>query len=224
MDTAAHRNMLLGLAAVLGLTLSLGLMAVLSAPPPVQAAGQAGPLARDAAGHPVDPATHPAIRPSAVETVTTFIISNEAPGHLVDDLIVRGHGNDTLLQVLAHLRAQSGGAIPDAFYNQVAAAPPGSEVFTARLNSYAGLVGGIEIGADGTVSIPEVEGQAYAGVPGFTSTPSLDGRFTFTVTQDRERYIYTHSNDYGGGFTRNYYAFGIAWRGRQMVFLPLVRR
>lgn len=223
MDAAAHRNMLLGLAAILGLTLSLGLMAVLSATPPVQAAGPAWPLARDAA-EPGDAATHPAVRPSAVETVTTFIISNEAPGHLVDDLIARGHGNDTLLQVLAHLRAQSGGAIPAAFYNQVAAAPPGSEMFTARLNSYAGLVGGIEIGADGTVSIPEVEGQAYAGVPGFTSTSSLDVRFTFTVTQDRERYIYTHSNDYGGGRIRNYYAFGIAWRGKQVVFLPLVRR
>lgn len=80
------------------------------------------------------------------------------------------------MQVLGHLKAQSGGVISDAFYNQVAAAPPGSEVFTARLSNYAGLSGGIEIAADGTINIPNVAGKDYAGAVGFASVPGQSGR------------------------------------------------
>lgn len=154
----------------------------------------------------------------------TFILSNEAPGHLVDWLIVHGHGNETLFQVLGYLKGESAGIIPDAWYNQVAAAPPGSEVFTATLSNYAGLVGGIEIAADGTISIASIAGKDYAGAAGFTSAPGPSGQFTLTYTHDAEHTIYTHSNEYGGGVTRDYYAFGIAWKARTTLFLPLVRR
>ncbi len=142
----------------------------------------------------------------------------------MDWLIVQGHGNKTLLQVLGYLKAQSGGVISDAFYNQVAAAPPGSEVFTATLSNYAGLVGGIEIAADGTISIPSVAGKDYTGAAGFTSAPSQSGQFTLTYTHDAAHTIYTHSNEYGGGVTRDYYAWGIAWRAVTTLYLPLVRR
>ncbi len=154
----------------------------------------------------------------------TFILSNEAPGHLVDWLIAQGHGNETLFQVLGYLRGQSGGIIPDAWYNQVAAAPPGSEVFTATLSNYAGLVWGIEIAADGTISIPSVAGKDYTGASGFTSAPGQSGQFTLTYTHDAAHTIYTHSNEYGGGVTRDYYAWGIAWKARTALYLPLVRR
>ena len=86
-----------------------------------------------------------AVDVEAAETVLTYVLSNEAPGNLVDYLIAHGHGGETMLQVLAYLKSQSNGHISDAFYNQVAAAPPGSEVFTSTLSNYAGLVGGIEI-------------------------------------------------------------------------------
>lgn len=61
-------------------------------------------------------------------TVLTLNISNHAPGRLIDALIAQGHGNETLFQVLGYLKAQTGGAIPDAFYQDVANAPAGSEV------------------------------------------------------------------------------------------------
>lgn len=160
----------------------------------------------------------------AAETVLSFVVSNEAPGHLVDWLIAQGHGNDTLLQVLSYLKAQSGGVISDAFYNQVAAAPPGSEVFYARLRDYAGLVGGIEIAADGTISIPSVAGKDYTGAAGFASAPGQSGQFILTYTHDVEHYIFTHSTNFGGGVTRDYYAWGIAWKARTALYLPLVRR
>ncbi len=112
-------------------------------------------------------APHGGASAPTAETVLSFVVSNEAPGHLVDWLIAQGHGNDTLLQVLGYLKAQSAGVISDAFYNQVAAAPPGSEVFTATLGNYAGLDGGIEIAADGTGYVPSVKARDYVGVPGY---------------------------------------------------------
>ncbi len=158
-----------------------------------------------------------------VETVTTFILSNEAPGHLVDHLIALGHGDDTLFEVLSYLKSQSGGIISDEWYNQLAASLPGSEVFTARLSNYSGLVGGIEIAADGTISIPSVEGSDYYHALGYDTRHSQDWQFIFTNAKDVAHYIYTHTNEYGGGGTRDYYAFAIAWR-EACVYLPLVRR
>ncbi len=164
------------------------------------------------------------VYPTEVITVTTFIISNEAPGHVMDYLIATGHGNETLFQVLGYLKSQSNGIISDEFYNQVAAAPPGSEVFTAQLFNFAGLNGGIEIGADGSLNMPSVEGKNYVGVTGYGTAPSQNGQFIFTYAQDSAHYIYTHDMNYGGGFRKLYYAFGIAWRVGYTVFLPLVVR
>jgi hypothetical protein len=155
--------------------------------------------------------------------VTTIVISNEAPGHLVDYLINNGHGSETLLQVLNYLKARSGGIISDAFYGQVAGALPGSEVFTATLSNYAGLVGGIEIGTDGTISIPDIQGKSYINVTGYATVPSQDRQFTFTYAQDEPHYIYTHSAHFGGGVIRYYYAFAIVWKQAD-VFLPLIRK
>jgi len=156
---------------------------------------------------------HGARQATAAETVTSFIISNEAPGHLVDYLIAQGHGDETLLAVLGYLKDRSGGIISDAFYGQVAGAPPGSEVFTSTLGNYAGLAGGIEICADGTLYIPSVEANDYDGATGYATSAGQDGQFTITYAQDVAHYIYTHSKKYGSGVRKQYYAFGIAWRG-----------
>ena len=159
------------------------------------------------------------------EAVSSFILSNEAPGHLVDTLVAQGHGGETLLQVLGYLKSQSGGAIPDDFYNKVASAPPGSEVFTATLGNYAWLVGGIEIAADGTAFITNTEAAAYQFASGFATTPSQDGTFKFTTSQDLSYDIYTHTKRYEDGIGKDYYAFGIAWQdGAFKVYVPLVRR
>lgn len=211
------------LLALFGLFLALAIVGML----PTQAAIPESPLTRkdmtlQAAA---DFADDEVIRATTVENVTTFIISNEAPGHFVDYLIAEGHGSETLLQVLGYLKAQSGGIISDEWYNQVAAAPSGSEVFTGLLLNYAGLSGGgIEIAADGTVSIASLNGRDYDGAPGFATASSQNGEFTFTYTQDVSLYIYTHSMDYGGGTLNDYYAYGFAWREGYTVFLPLMAR
>ncbi|MGQ9600605.1 MAG: hypothetical protein ACUVWZ_14470, partial [Anaerolineae bacterium] len=160
-------------------------------------------------------------------TVLTLNISNEAPGHLIDALIAHGHGDETLFEVLGYLQAQAGGVISDTFYSDVANAPPGSEVFTARLNNYAGLNRAVEISADGTVHIRGAKGSTYAGMPGYATALGQDEQFTLTYAQDAAHYIYTGSYQKVCGddiCTYNYYAFAIAWREGHTVFLPLVAR
>ncbi len=161
------------------------------------------------------------------ETVLTLHISNEAPGHLIDFLTAQGHGNQTLFEVLGYLKSQSGGIISDAFYNQVAGAPVGSEVFAVHLSSYVGLNGAVEISADGTVHPRSLLGKNHVGLPGFATALSQDKQFTFTYAQDTEHYIYTGSSTYELGsnfYTYNYYTFAIAWKQGQRYYLPLIMR
>ena len=153
----------------------------------------------------------------------TIVISNEAPGFLVDHLIAQGHGNETLFEVLGYLKPLSNGIISDTFYNQVAAAPPGSEAFTATLDNYARLVGGIEICSDGTLYIPSLLASEYVGAPGYGIASGLDGQSTFTFAQDAAHYIFSHGMN-GGSITRLYYAFAIVWRGGDYVYLPMVAK
>ncbi len=210
------------ISAILGLTLALAFVGMYFVISPAQAASPEPTLTRKGM---TDFADDEIIYATTVETVTTFILSNEAPGHLVDYLIAQGHGNETLFQVLGYLKAQSGDVISDEWYNQVAAAPVGSEVFTALLLNYAGLSGGgIEIAADGTLYMPSIEGKDYDSAPGFATAPSQNGEFTFTYTQDVSHYVFTHDMNYGGGSSKDYYAFGFAWRNGYTVFLPLVER
>ncbi|MDX9953014.1 MAG: hypothetical protein RBT75_02915 [Anaerolineae bacterium] len=161
------------------------------------------------------------------ETVLTLNLSNQAPGRLINSLISQGHGDDTLFEVLGYLKDQSGGGIPDAFYQDVAGAPVGRDVFTAHLSDYAGLEGSLEIGADGSIHIRSLRGSTYAGKPGYETTPSQDGRFTLTYAQAAENYIYTGSDFShlpGGDMRFDYYAFAIAWDEGHTVFLPLALR
>ena len=69
--------------------------------------------------------------------IRTFVISNEAPGYLIDKLITAGHGSENLYQVLQLLAAQPGSGIPADFVTGVGSSPPGSDVFTAALTNFA---------------------------------------------------------------------------------------
>jgi len=161
------------------------------------------------------------------ETVLTLNISNEAPGRLIDALISQGHGDDTLFEVLGYLKDQSGGLIPDAFYQDVAGAPVGSEVFIAHLSSYAGTASSLEISADGTVHLRNLKGSAYVGASGYATAPSQDGHFTLTTAQDPLYHIYTGQTQVQVGlntYIYNYNTFGIVWWEGLHVYLPLVLR
>ena len=218
LDTLSKRYIGMGLslvlpvAALLALALGWSLSAAAALP-----AGDSAPNETDT----------PRITDIVTETVPTLNISNEAPARLIDALSAQGHGNETLFEVLGYLKAQTGAAIPDAFYQDVAAAPAGSEIFTAKLANYAGINGSVEISADGTVHMRGLGGSVYAGRPGYQTISSQDARFTLTVAQDADHYIYTGAmkKKVGTGtITYEYYAFAIAWKVGYSVYLPLALR
>lgn len=133
----------------------------------------------------------------------SFVISNEAPGYLIDKLIAAGYQN--LYQVLQFLAAKSGSGIPADFVTEVGNSPADSEVFTAALNNFAGLNNPVGINADGTLMITGVYGLDYDGKTGYV-TNNVDytgiGKTRITMATSPVYYIVPQTG---------YYAIGIAW-------------
>ncbi|KAF5037124.1 hypothetical protein DSECCO2_567970 [anaerobic digester metagenome] len=141
---------------------------------------------------------------------STFVLSNEAPGYLIDKLIANGYGNNNLFEVLTALQPVSGGSIPLDFLNQLAACPAGSEIFTASLNNFAGLNNPVCINLDGTLKIKPIFGNDYyqqEGYKTYIGNQADVGNELFTYATSPQYYI-----DAGlvSGVTR-YKAFTIAW-------------
>lgn len=103
----------------------------------------------------------------------TLVLSNElgpAQGGLIDRLIAAGYGSQNLYQILQLLAAQPGTGIPADFVTSVGNNPGGSEVFTAPLTSFGGLIyNPLCVNADGTLTINAIYGRDYDGHTGFVA-------------------------------------------------------
>jgi hypothetical protein len=153
---------------------------------------------------------------------STFVLSNEAPGYLIDNLIANGYGDKNLFEVLKALQPVSGGAIPLDFVNQLATCPPGSEIFSAELKNFGGLNNPVCINNDGTLSINPIYGKDYSERQGYqtyhdTLVPVSLKLFTYATGP--EYYIDAGSGASSGGSIVNYKAFAIAW-AEQTVDIP----
>ncbi|MFH1152392.1 MAG: IPTL-CTERM sorting domain-containing protein [Pseudomonadota bacterium] len=145
-------------------------------------------------------------------SMLTFVLSNEAPGYLIDLLITDGYGSSNLYDVLVHLQLLSGGVITDEFLNTLAG-HPGSEVLTAPLSNYTGANNPVCINADGTVNILGIFGRDYDGHTGYETYPTSGvDRELFTHATSQQYYIDAGFNGSGGGYYY-YKAFAIAWAG-----------
>jgi len=149
---------------------------------------------------------------------TTFVLSNEAPGYLIDKLITAGYGNSSIYDVLVAMKPTSGGVIPDKFITSLAACPVGSEVFTAKLNNYTGLNNPIGINSDGTLTIVPIFGKDYLGKTGYSTISANQagiGNELFTSAISPVYYIEAGSSGSSNGGLEtnatNYKAFAIAW-------------
>jgi hypothetical protein len=143
---------------------------------------------------------------------TTFVLSNEEGG-LIDKLIAGGYGDSDLYEALCALEDSSGGVITEAFMDTLAACPAGSEIFTQKLSSYAGLNGGVAINTDGTVFTTSIKGRTYHGQTGYSTYPPTFfgvGRELFTYANDGSYYIDAPNGD------TTYKAFAIGWSGNQV--------
>jgi len=153
------------------------------------------------------------------EDATTFVLSNESGGYLIDELIKAGYGNSSLYDTLVALQGTSGGVISDAFLATLAACPAGSEIFTASLSNFAGLNNPVGINTDGTLIITAIYGRDYyqkEGYGTYSDTQQGVGRELFTYATSPQYYINAGSSEtnYGGGIvtkTTTYKAFAIGW-------------
>jgi hypothetical protein len=145
---------------------------------------------------------------------STFVLSNEAPGYLIDNLIANGYGDKNLFEVLKALQPVSGGAIPLEFVNQLAACPPGSDIFTSVLHYFGGLNNPVCINSDGTLSINAIFAKHYFGKEGYATYPESQagvGKQLFTYAASPDYYIDAGISGTSGGTTIRYKAFAIAW-------------
>ncbi len=147
---------------------------------------------------------------------TTFVISNEAPGYLIDNLIAQSYGDSCLYAVMKYLQPLSGGAIPQWFMDALAACPVGSEIFTAELSNFEGLNNPVGVNSDGTLMITSIYGKDYYSKEGYINTPEkrigYDQRI-FTSASDARYLIDSGSSQDFDGIktTKNYMVFAIAW-------------
>ena len=99
---------------------------------------------------------------------TTVVLSNE--GGLIDGLVAAGHGSKPLYEVLQLLQPMSGGAIPKAFMDALAACPAGSDILTEPLTTFADFENNpICINSDGTAHVASIYGKDRYGLAGFTT-------------------------------------------------------
>jgi hypothetical protein len=155
----------------------------------------------------------------------SVIVSNEGPGHLIDELIQAGYGDDTLFEVLGLLQPVSGGAIPASFVALVAGSPSSRAVFNTKLSDFAGVSGGVEIDDDGTIESTGRTGLAWYGSSGHLSnTSGVPGvvPVEFTYADGGYYWEYTHSFDLEGGIHRDYYLMAVVWARQATEAVPAV--
>ena len=155
------------------------------------------------------------------DDVLTFVLSNEAPGYLIDELIAGGYGNSSLYETLLGLQAASGGVITDAFLETLALCPPGSEIFTAPLSNYTGVNNPVCINADGTLGIRPIFGRSYDGKPGYvTNQAHYPGIALANFTMAESPTYYIDAGSSGEPSLIYYQSIGIAWADADSASIP----
>jgi hypothetical protein len=148
----------------------------------------------------------------------TFMLSNEAPGFLIDNLIAAGYGDSSLYAVMQYLQPLSGGAIPQWFMDSLAACPANSDVFTTKLNNFSDPSNNpIGIGEDGNLIVAGVYGRDYyknEGYLTYNDTLVSVSLKLFTKAIGPEYYIDAGTTTvYNSSVpvTTHYKTFAIAW-------------
>jgi hypothetical protein len=148
----------------------------------------------------------------------TFILSNESPGYLIDNLIAAGFRDSSLYAVMQYLQPLSGGVIPQWFMDTLAVCPANSDVFTFGLWRFSDPSNNpIGIAEDGTLVIAPIYGRDYSVKEGYTTyndTLVPVSLKVFTKAIAPQYYLDAGSNTVqtpSGRVITNYKVFAIAW-------------
>jgi len=147
----------------------------------------------------------------------TFVISNEAAGYLINELVKAGYGNDNLYEALLALKADTNGAIDSlltpAFLSALQNCPASSEIFTTKLRDVTSNGISVSISTDGTARYDDIEGRTYYGTyPTIGTDISGVGRGLFTHSTDSQAPLNAKVIDGPlAGMTTTYNAFAVGW-------------
>ena len=156
----------------------------------------------------------------------TFVLSNEGPGFLIDQLVNAGYGNLNLYQALSQITADTNpsvsGILTPAFLQNLRDAPAGSQIFTTQLKDVTSQGVSVSISTDGTVRYDDITGRPYYddGAPTLSSAISGVGRGLFTHSSDSQTPL--NAIVVQGplaGMTTTYSVFGVAWAGWPIGFV-----
>jgi len=144
----------------------------------------------------------------------TFVLSNEAAGYLINELVRAGYGNLNLYQALVQIVNDTNptvsGIITPAFLQALASCPASSEIFTTQLRDVTNKGLCVEISTDGTAQYKTIEGRDYYGTyPTLGSDISGVGRGLFTHSTDSAHPLTSWSQ--GGIVSTTYKAFAVGW-------------
>ena len=97
----------------------------------------------------------------------TFVLSNEAPGYLITQLINAGCGDYNLYQTLVQIVKVSDPSVSDILTPDFLVAlqnnPAGSQIFTTLLKDVSSYGVSVSISTDGSARHDDIEGRPYMG-------------------------------------------------------------
>ena len=103
----------------------------------------------------------------------TFVLSDEAPGHLISNMVAAGYGTYNLYEALVAIQQNANpslaGVITPSFLNSLALCEAGDPLFTTTLKSYAYSGSAIAVSDDCSVQVRSVQGSTFNGKAGTTS-------------------------------------------------------
>jgi len=147
----------------------------------------------------------------------TFVLSDEAPGHLITMLVNAGYGDLNLYQTLVTIKNNASpsvaGLLTPAFMNALQICPPSSEIFTTLLKDTLAHGISVSISTDGSARYDGIEASTYVGsYPTLQCTIAGVGNASFVHSTDSQ--LPLNATVVDGplvGMTTTYKAFCVAW-------------
>ncbi len=97
----------------------------------------------------------------------TFVLSDEAPGHLIAELVAGGYGNANLYEALVAIQQNTdpsiAGVLTFSFIDSLEGCSAAHPIFTTKLSSVSGAVA---ISDDCSITTTALQGSTFTGQPG----------------------------------------------------------
>jgi hypothetical protein len=148
----------------------------------------------------------------------TFVLSDEAPGHLITNLVAGGYGNynlyDGLVAIQQNTNPGISGVITLPFLSNLAGCSTSRPIFATKLTNFVGSA--VAISDDCTVQTRSLQGSTFSGQPGTTTASyvisGVGPATTVSSTSSTPLNSWTQNVTYGSGTaTVTYSVFAILY-------------